>query len=251
MAVGAETKFIVLMTGRSGSVWVMSTLNNIPGVTAHGALFLPRSRAEGTRWDSDFAHTRFIETKSKGFNYRPFSVFSYLNDLYSTPGSVGFKLNYAQFGYYPELLAYLIWHRINVIHLVRKNQLDILISYKVKAKLGKAHLLSGQSSPDDLQITLDTDNLVQRLSWLQKKQRLGNLFLNLCGLRNMEIAYEDLLRDENNFNKIFDFLGLNSEEHTPEFSTNKIRKGSHREVVQNYEEVKEVLASTQFASLLD
>ena len=68
MAAGAETKFIVLMTGRSGSVWVMSTLNNIPGVTAHGALFLPRSRATGTRWDSNFANTRFIETKkTNGF----------------------------------------------------------------------------------------------------------------------------------------------------------------------------------------
>jgi hypothetical protein len=90
MAVGAETKFIVLMTGRSGSVWVMSTLNNLPGVTAHGALFLPRSRAADERWDSDFAHTRFIETKSNGLNFRPFSVFSYLNDLYGSPGSIRF-----------------------------------------------------------------------------------------------------------------------------------------------------------------
>jgi hypothetical protein len=129
--------------------------------------------------------------------------------------------------------------------------LDILISYKVKAKLGKAHLLSGQSSPDDIQITLDTDNLIQRLNWLQKKQRLGNLLLNIIGLRNMEIAYEDLLRDQSNFQKIFDFLGLNSEEHSLEFSTVKIQKGSHRDVVRNYDEVKKVLANTKFASLLD
>ena len=41
MAVDVATKFVVLTTNRSGSVWVMSTLNSFPHVTAQGELFAP------------------------------------------------------------------------------------------------------------------------------------------------------------------------------------------------------------------
>jgi LPS sulfotransferase NodH len=251
MTVDAETKFVVLMTGRSGSVWVMSTLNNIQHVTAHGALFLRRARAAERKWDSEFARTRFIETKSDGLTYRPFSIFSYLNDLYSTPGTVGFKLNYAQLGFYPEILAYFIRHGIRVIHLIRRNHLDILLSYEVKAKLGQAHLLSGQSAPDDLRVTLDTKNIIRHLQWLQKKQRISRKLLKWSGLPHLEIAYEDLLHDQANFQLIRNFLSIKPEEQIPESTLVKIRKGSHRDVISNYDEVKEVLANSKFASLLD
>ena len=76
-----DSDFIVLTTNRSGSVWVMSTLNSLPNVTAQGELFLPRNRASERRWDSDFAIPRFIEAKPNGLAFRPFTVFSYLNNF--------------------------------------------------------------------------------------------------------------------------------------------------------------------------
>ncbi len=72
MTPDVETKFVVLTTNRSGSVWVMSTLNSLPNVTAQGELFLPRPRVSDKRWDSDFAYTRFVEHETHRGNHSPF-----------------------------------------------------------------------------------------------------------------------------------------------------------------------------------
>jgi len=245
------TKFVVLMTGRSGSVWLMSTLNSFQHVTAHGALFRRKDRSPEKKWDSDFARPRFIETKSNGLPFRPFSVFSYLNDLYDSPDTIGFKLNYAQLGLHPEILAYLIKHRVRVVHLIRRNHLDVVISYEVKAKIGQAHVLSGQSAPNDIQVELDTENMIRRFTWMEKRRNLARKLLSWCRLPHLEVAYEDLLRDPNHFDNVFNFLAIESDKSAPQASTVKIRKGSHRDVISNYEEVKEVLEGSKFAGLLE
>lgn len=239
------------MTGRSGSVWVMSTLNSLRDVTAHDALFLCRERSSEKRWDSDFACPRFIETKPEGLRVRPFSVFSYLNALYKRPGIVGFKLNYAQLGKFPEILAYLIWHRIRVVHLVRRNHLDVAISWAVKAKIGRAHLLVGQAASDDMRVELDTKNLIRRLEWMGKRQMIARKLLSWCRLPHLEVAYEDLLRDRSHFRRIVDFLSIKLEGDLPESTVVKIRRDGHRDVISNYFEVKEVLTDSRFAGLLE
>lgn len=245
------SNFVVLTTNRSGSTWVMSTLGGFQGVKSQGELFLPRPRVSERRWDSDFALPRYIETRPKGLKIRPFSVFSYLNALYSMLGIVGFKLMYAQLGAYPEILAYMIRHRIRVVHLVRQNHLDVLISYAVKAHIGKAHLLSGQSAPDEVRVNLDPNSLVWRIVRLQKKQNLARKLLTWCKLPHIEIAYEDLLRDQAQFGPILNFLSIDPQEGKIESTVVKIRNGGHRDVIRNYDEVKNVLASSQFAALLE
>jgi len=251
MTVDVQSKFVVLTTNRSGSTWLMSTLNSLPDVTAQGELFLPRARVSEKRWDSDFACPRFIETKFEGLTFRPFSVFSYLNAFYKTPGAVGFKLMYAQLGQYPEILIYLMRRRIRVVHLVRRNHLDVMLSYAVKARLGRAHLLSGESAPDHIGVELDTENLIRQLEWLQKKQSMARKLLNWCGLPHLEVAYEDLLRDQAQFGLIWDFLSIKPGEETRKSTLVKIRQGGQRDVISNYDAVKEVLVNSKFAGLLE
>lgn|SRR5574341_2095270 len=252
MTANADSNFVVLTTNRSGSEWIISTLNNFQGVSAHGELFLPRPRVLDKKWDSDFAYTRFIETKFERFTFRPFSVFSYLNKLYSTLGKVGFKLMYKQLGLYPEILAYLIRNRIYVIHLVRQNHLDVMLSYAVKAKIGQAHLLVGQSAPDELRVELDTKNLIRKFVWLQRQQNIARKLLVLCKLPHLEVVYEDLVRDQtHHFRLIGDFLSINSNEQMPQSPLTKIRRGTHRDIISNYDQVKKVLANSKFASLLE
>lgn len=247
-----NANFVVLTTNRSGSEWIISTLNNLPDVSAHGELFLPRPRSLNGKWDAEFAYTRFVETKFKSFAIRPFSVFSYLNSLYSMPGKVGFKLMYKQLGLYPEILAYFMRHRIRVLHLVRHNHLDVMVSYAVKAKIGQAHLLVGQSAPDKLQVELDTRNLVRQFSWLQKQQNIARKLLLWCKLPYLEVAYEDMVHDQTHyFNLIGDFLSINSREQMPRSPLTKIRRGTHRDMISNYDQVKKVLADSKFASLLE
>lgn len=251
MTAKTNSNFVVLTTNRSGSEWVMSTLNGFQGVSAHGELFLPKARATEGKWDSDFAYPRFVEMKFNLPAFRPFSVFSYLDTFYSMPGKAGFKLMYKQLGFYPEILFYFIRHRIQVVHLVRRNHLDVMLSYAVKAKTGRAHLLKGQSTPDQLRVELDTRNLVRKLAWLQKQQDLARKLLVWCGLSHLEIAYEDLVRNQLQFHLIGDFLSINSREQMPQSSLTKIRKGGHRDVIGNYDQVKKVLNNSKFAGLLE
>ena len=98
---------------------------------------------------------------------------------------------YKQLGLYPEILAYLLRYRIHVIHLVRQNHLDVMLCYAVKAKIGRAHLLVGQSAPDKLQVELDTRNLVSQFTWLQQQQNIARRLLTWCRLPHLEVAYED------------------------------------------------------------
>jgi hypothetical protein len=229
----------------------MSTLNSLPRVMAQGELFLPRPRVSEKRWDSDFSRPRFIETKSEGVGFRPFSVFSYLNALYSTRGSVGFKLMYEQLGLYPEILLYLIRYRIHVVHLVRRNHLDVILSYAVKAKIGQAHLLVGQSAPEDMRVELDTHNLLKQMERLQKKQNLARKLLRWCRLPHVQVAYEDLLHDQAEMNAVLEFLSVKPEGFTPQSTLTKIRKGKQRDVISNYNEVADLLADSRFAALLE
>jgi hypothetical protein len=204
------------------------------------------------KWYADFAYPRFIESKVEGWRVRPFSVFSYLNVLYNRPGKVGFKLMYKQLGIYPEMLAYFMRHRIRIIHLVRQNHLDVMLSYASKAKIGRSHLLVGQSAPDKLQVELDTRLLIRQLMWLERQQNIARGLLRFCRLPYLEVAYEDLLRDRPfYFRLIADFLYLDSPEQMPQSPLTKIRKAGHREVIANYDQVKEVLADSKFAGMLE
>lgn len=251
MSIDRADKFVVLTTNRSGSEWMMSTLNNYPDVFAHSELFLPRPQVSEGKWNSEFAYHRFVESKVKGLPLRPFSVFSYLNTFYSMPGKVGFKLMYKQLGLYPEILAYLLRHRVRVIHLMRQNHLDVMLSYAVKSKLGQSHLLAGQSAPDKLRVQLDTRTLVRKLAWLQEQQNIARRLLKFFRLPHVEVIYEDLVRNHTLFLRIADFLSIKAEQKIPEFSLTKIRKEGHRDVIGNYDEVKEVLVNSKFAGLLE
>ena len=251
MSMDRADKFVVLTTNRSGSEWMMSTLNRFPDVFAHSELFLPRPQVSEGKWNSDFAYPRFVESKVRGLALRPFSVFSYLNTFYSMPGKVGFKLMYKQLGLYPEILAYLLKHRVRVIHLLRQNHLDVMLSYAVKSKLGRSHLLAGQSAPDELRVQLDTRTLVKKLAWLQEQQNIARRLLKVFRVPHVEVIYEDLVRNHRLFLHIADFLSINAEQQIPEFALTKIRKEGHRDVIGNYDEVKEVLVNSKFAGLLE
>ena len=140
---------------------------------------------------------------------------------------------------------------MRVVHLVRRNHLDVVLSYAVKARLGRAHLLSGQSAPADLCVELDTEKLMPKLAWLEKKQNIARRLLRWCNLPHLEVAYEDLLRDQTYFCPVWEFLSLKPAEQMPQSTLIKIRKGGHRDMISNYDAVKAVLANSKFAELLE
>jgi LPS sulfotransferase NodH len=246
-----QARFVVFTTQRTGSTWLMSVLNNVDGVSGQGELFLPRPRSQERRWDSDFAWPRYVESRERLGSRRPFSVFRYLTALYESPGSVGFKLMYSQLKSFPEILPFLVREKIDVIHLVRRNHIDVLISFALKRQIGRAHVLSAAERPEDESVELDTRSLVRNIRRLEMKQNLGRATLRVARLRHLEVAYEDLVKDPLRFQALLDFMHIPFDGGPPESAILKTRTGSQRDVLANYDDVRRVLAGSRFSSLLD
>ena len=246
------TRFVVLTTQRNGSTWVISVLNSLEGVSAQGELFLPRPRSPEPRWDSGFAHPRYVESRDEVGRLRPFSVFRYLDRFYATsPDAMGFKLMYSQARSYPETLLYLGRRHIPTIHLVRRNHLDVLISFAVKREVGRAHILAEGDRPADMRVELPVDTLVKDLGWLQRKHDLARRLLRVLRLRHLEVAYEELASDHGRFDQVLAFLDVPARTDLASSNILKTRVGSQQDVVTNYDDVRRVLQGTRFAALLD
>lgn len=251
MKVGKNrAKFVLLSTQRSGSTWVIDTLNRLPDASVYGELLLPEKRT----WDAgalDFP--RFIEADELRATVpvRPFTLWAYLHALYRKPGTVGFKLMYSAVRQYPEVLYYLVRHRIKVVHLVRKNFLNMLISSDLKAMTGQAHLQSPRGADEHPQVYLAPETLLPRLRRLQKKAMFMRRALRVSGLPFLEITYEDLREDNTRFEEIYDFLKVVPSEQSPKSSLRKIRTAGHRDTIQNYNEVCRLLSASEFEHLLE
>lgn len=246
------THFVVLTTQRNGSTWVVSVLNSLDGVTAQSELFLPRPRSPELRWDSGFAYPRYVESRDEVGRLRPFSVFRYLDRFYaSTQDAAGFKLMYSQVKSYPETLLYLVRHKIPTIHLVRRNHLDVLISFAVKREIGRAHILAEGERPTDVRVELPLATLVKDLERLQRRHDIARRTLRVLRLRHLEVAYEELAADPSRFGALLAFLDVQASAELARSNIVKTRVGSQRDVVGNYEDVKGHLEGTRFAALLD
>jgi LPS sulfotransferase NodH len=251
MSEQAGAHFVVFTTQRNGSTWLISVLNGLENVTAHGELFLRRPRSPERRWDSDFAYPRYVESKAEHGSFRPFSVYRYLRAVYGAPGSVGFKLMYSQVRDFPEIVPYLMRERLRVVHLVRRNHLDVLISFAIKREIGKAHLLAQEDRPRDMQIDIDTRSLLKDLRRLQFKHDVGRRVLKACRLPHVEVAYEDLVADQRHFERVLEFLRVPAEQGLPESNIFKTRVGRQADVIRNYDDVRRILLNSRFAPLLD
>lgn len=244
--------YVVLTSPRSGSTWLISILNQLPGCTAYGELFLSRKRKpNGTTWDDEFYYPRFIEVFPQNKLMRPLQVFQYLNRLYREKGAVGFKLMYAHLAKFPELMLYLRLQKVHVIHLVRRNSLDVVISQAINRKVHKAHRLSGEGPTDPIQVDLKLENLVRRLDRKQKKALLVRNAIRRAGLPVLEIAYEDLVENPSSLKSICEFLSLPQPQVLPESKFVKNRQKSQADVVRNYAEVQAVLSGTPYIEWLE
>lgn len=113
--------FVLFTTQRSGSTWVIDTLNFVDTVSAYGELLLRQPRV----WDvGPDDYPRLIDYPDKNHvsqrlpSVRPLKTFAYLDGLYKGKGerqehdsignaqitqSVGFKLMYSALRQYPEV----------------------------------------------------------------------------------------------------------------------------------------------------
>jgi len=80
---------------------------------------------------------------------------------------------------------------------------------------------------------------------------VGRTVLRVRRLKHIEVAYEDLVVDPSQFDRVRAFLSLPADEGVPESNILKTRTGRQQQVVANYGDVRARLQGTRFAALLD
>ena len=118
----------------------------------------------------------------------------YLRQLYDQPRPIGFKLMYPNVLDYPEVWAFIAWHRLPVLHLVRRNHLDVYISSEVRFATRTVHGLVGEPEAAGVQIEPDPADLLRALRRSRRNIQIARRLLGLSRVPHLEIHYEDLLQ---------------------------------------------------------
>lgn len=245
------TGFVILTGGRTGSTWVMSSLNSHPQVACYGELFHtgthtlrtpPRGRQDHPYFDT------FMREGGAGANPvdRARLWWRYLDELYGPREGVaatGFKLLYLQARAHPWLLAALAARRVLAVHLIRDNPLDIIVSQDMVRARGAFHAAAGDEV-ETHRVTLDTDTLERRVRREELKIRAGRSALRAALLPVHELRYDDLVRDaEREFDRAFARLGVPPAGDALASEVTRLNAAPHSETIENYDEVVRILAA--------
>jgi LPS sulfotransferase NodH len=249
------TKFAVLSLPRSGSTWVVEMLNSHPAVVAYGELLLPTTSGT-SRWGAtDFVYfTTFAEQNGGGRNpvARAALPLRYMSELYAPRDgidAVGFKLMYGHVRSRPWLLPYMALRRVQVVHLIRRNTLDVVLSRETARRRPSFHAREN-GHVADVTVRLDPAELVASLRREEKKVNAARAVIRAAGLRSKEFYYEDLVADPDRFEEMLTFLDVRLPEYRLSSSLVKLNRAPYDRIIENYDSVKQTLESTRFGALL-
>jgi LPS sulfotransferase NodH len=250
------TKFIVLSTQRSGSTWVVDMLNSHPRVVTYSELFMHGGEGRpkwGTEQDLLYWQTFIADKGRTGRLTRAYWLWHYLGRAFAArPGidAVGFKLMYSQLTRISKPLMPALWlKRVRIIHLMRRNALDVVLSKEAgEARRGVLHARDGDEL-ESVRVRLEPDDLVRRMTSHERAIEGARVRFKRVGVPYTEVVYEDLVEDEEaGFDSLFRFLDV--EPQRVSSSLQKVNPSSHEELIENYRQVRDALEGTRFAPLI-
>ncbi|MBC7236744.1 MAG: sulfotransferase domain-containing protein [Chloroflexi bacterium] len=252
----APLRFCILTTHRSGSTWLMDLLASHPRIRAYGEIFVQRQwhlLQQHPEWYDLYAHIQppiyFYEYQEQSSRRRPWITFDYL-DLVCGPSPdydvVGFKLMYIQLKRLFELAWKLKRDRYRIVHLVRNNYLDIVISNEMRKVRDLAH---ANHEVPPAKVYLEPKALLYELYRAKRRRRRGDWVLALTGMEKLEITYDELCNTpETAMARICAFLSVPPAELRSDFR--KLNRQPHWESIANYEEVRRALKGSEYEPLL-
>ena len=218
-------RLCIFTTQRSGSTWFIDLLNNNPEVKIFGEVFLDRPYQSGTRYARYQPAERFHEFRQSAHYMRPWSIFKYLNNITSEPGEhrvIGFKLMYDQLAGKPEILLKLILDNYKIIHLVRENHIDRMLSFTLREKINLAH------TNKEIGLEKVYINPAGLLRNLRKKEMMlytARFLLRVLPVKVYELSYSSLCESpESTMDSVAKFLSISSYSEIKS-SLKKISKG--------------------------
>lgn len=168
----------------------------------------------------------------------------HLDDLYATAGyqAVGFKFMYNQSRRFPAVVPYLKHYEVRVIHVVRDNVFKTLLSRLVSTTRGLYH---SDRPAEAIRVRVPIDGLLDKL---QRIQTEGMYWAEVfAGHRHyLRLSYESLLSQADVEERRM--MALLDVDYAPLTSPLvKVNPDDPSRVIENYGEVRDYLARTQFA----
>jgi LPS sulfotransferase NodH len=246
-----KPKFCIITSQRSGSTWLTQLLNSHSQIKVLAGD--PLWNHSGP-FDGDLP--RYCDYRKISNVSRPWVLFNYLDTLdlktyQSKPHDIlGFKLMYNHIKHNPEVLIKLIADRYRIIHLARRNVLDLLISNTVGKQHGVYHVT--KSNQQKKSAYLEPEILISTLDLYERSYQFAKLFLKIVPLPVLEVKYESLAvnRDET-LRSIANFLQVDSSSVSFESGLQKANPGSYQDKIANYDQVAKILAGTKYSHFLD
>ncbi len=193
-----STSFVIFATQRTGSSWLMDLLDSQPAIASYDELFLAGASGNGYwgRTDREFFEPYYAHHRRRANPVeRALWGLRYVADLYAPRPhlqAIGMKLMYEQIWKNPVLWAYVVRHRVRVIHLTRRNLLDIVISEETALARKTFHAVDGDAVQTPA-VTLDPDDVVARLKTLEYRIKVAHRLLVALPVSYYETEYETLL----------------------------------------------------------
>jgi hypothetical protein len=232
----------------------MGMLDDHPAIAAYDELLLESASGKGYwgRTDLDVFESYYRRHRQYDNHLaRMRWSFRYLDELYSKRealDAIGMKLMYDQLWKNPWVWAYMMSRHVRIIHLVRDNLLDIVLSIETLNVRKQPHAHQGDivESPA---VTLQPTTTLSTLKTLEFRIQTARRLLAFLPINHMEVSYERLLEHPELINDIFTFLQVNS--HLAQSQFQKLTSSSKRELIENYDQIAQVLAGTRFERFLE
>ncbi|ESY13891.1 hypothetical protein X748_02775 [Mesorhizobium sp. LNJC386A00] len=232
-AMGTQTFFAIVFVGRQGSSYLQGLIDSHPDATCEGELFSPTVRLL-----ADLVRRRTISYR----NSRQRDVAAYLSRKLHKKKSaaIGFKMPYLSLVEHPEAREAFEAFGYKVIRLSRDNLLDQYISFKL-AQINNAWR-SDRGSMKITHFAAEPEDVAEAFQkWTEWDSRLAQLVETLP---NLHVTYEELVDGSGVFRSL-EFLNLRKVPlHSP---FRRQRSGSQSDILENYAELKDHFARTQWA----
>lgn len=234
------TPFVVIFQARSGSTYLIDSLNSHPQIDAHFEVLVENAK------------------KIRKGKLKPNNQLEFVDRLLSKPPNshnivaVGFKTKLKEIVEKSRFADLLRKKQAKIICLTRKNLIkqtvSLLRAVKLNQETGDWNLYEPENKPKALKIDLDDCRI-----WLKQledeKQRIFN-YVDSLRLPSLYLSYEDLLEKKDiTFERIFSFLKV--EPQMLNASCFKNTSDNLSQEILNFDEVRSYYVGTPYEEMFD
>ena len=245
-----ENKFVVLSLQRSGSTYLISSLNNHPNIECSGEIFKRNNPLRIILPEHSYSHSENESIKSRLMHFFNRSKLTslHMSKIYNSQNDkvIGFKLMPRQIRKFPESIRYILKNKVKILFLYRSNYFNRFVSIQRAAKTGVYG--SKKAVEDTIRFKIDTKLLIGNLNKIEEET---NKMLSLAKqAEHMAIQYEDFFGKANQQigKEICAFLQV--EDLPLQSPLKKIINNSLSEIIINYDEVEETLKNSKYKHFL-